>query len=92
VNLEVASYAGRDMHPPSVHKLIVLRRCDEGVTQIEALFFLGRSPNVTVDSPLAKSSSLAHCVKTVIERRQKIRIMNIMSAAGSWGIARRWMA
>jgi len=72
------------MHPPAVHSLIVLWRCDEGVAPIEALFFLGHRRNVTVDSPLAKSSSLAHCVKTVIERRQKIRIMKILSAAASW--------
>jgi hypothetical protein len=64
------------MNAPSVNKLIVLRR-DEGVTSVEAL------RNVSPDRPLAKNSSLAHCLETVIERRQKIRVLNILPAAGS---------
>jgi hypothetical protein len=70
------------MNAPSVNKLIVLRR-DEGVTSVEALFLLGPRRNVSPDRPLAKNSSLAHCLETVIERRQKIRVLNILPAAGS---------
>ena len=86
-NLEMTSHPrgpGGVMNAPSINKLIVLRRCDEGVTSVEALFFLGPRRNVSVDRPLAKNSSLAHCVKTVIEWCQKIRILNILPTAGSW--------
>src|ERR1700728_71717 len=83
MNLEVASCVGRQMHPPTVHNLIILGRYREAIDSIEALFLLRCSRDVTVDSPLAKNSSLAHCVETVVEWRQKIRIVNILPAAGS---------